>query len=551
MTVLRSALACLLAAPLVAAEYRTIDGTGNNLTNPTWGAAGTPLLRAAAADYPDDGSGATIYGDADRANPRAASNALFAQSAPAPSARGLSAGVWQWGQFLDHDVSLTLSNPADAATVISPPGDPYGIAVVPFSRSASHLDGAGVRQHTNEITSYIDASMVYGSDTARAAALREFAGGRLRTSGGGKLMPTDDMAGLGALPNDDGHLGAPTLFVAGDIRANEQTGLTAMHTLFVREHNRLVGQLAGDNPVWDDERLYQTARRIVGAEIQAITYNEFLPALLGPYAPAAADYTYSPLIEASIATEFSTAIFRLGHSMLNEELILAGSDGVEVGSISLRDSFFNPQLVIDSPELVDEALRGLMSQYANELDTQLIDGVRNFLFAPQGGVGTDLAALNIQRGRDHGLADYNTMRAVYGLAPASTFADITSDAALQGKLALVYEDVDNIDAWVGALAEDHLPGASVGELMASGLLDQFTRLRDGDRFFFAGDDYLFANGIASMIDFDTLTMADILVWNTAMEYDDMPGDFFMPVLVPEPATIWLAVGVFAAVRRRV
>ncbi|MEO0531156.1 MAG: peroxidase family protein [Planctomycetota bacterium] len=546
-------LSCLLlVAPTVHADYRTIDGSGNNVTNATWGAAGTELLRAAPADYPGDGLGGTLLSSSDRANPRAVSNAIFASTGSRPSARGLSAGVWQWGQFLDHDLSLTPSNPADPAMMFAPQADPFGMTMIPFDRSLSHTDGSGVRQHANEITSFIDASMVYGSETGCADALREFSGGRLRTSGGGLLMPTNAEPGLGGLDNDGGPIGASTLFVAGDIRANEQTGLIAMHTLFVREHNRLAGALGANYPAWDDERLYQTARSIVGAQVQAITYNEFLPALLGPYAPSAADYQYDPNVDATIATEFSTAFYRLGHSMLNESLLLTDAAGVNVGSLSLRESFFDPQAVIDSPELVDQVLTGLMSQAANELDTQLIDGVRNFLFAPQGGVGTDLAALNIQRGRDHGLPDYNTLRGAFGLAPVASFSDITTDAVVQGQLQAVYGDVDNIDPWVGALAEDYLPGASTGELMTVALIDQFVRLRDGDRFFYTGDDYLFGNEIASTIDFDTLTMGDILVWNTAMDYEGMPGSFFMPFAIPEPSSmaLTLLVGAAGVGRRR-
>ncbi|MEO1497732.1 MAG: peroxidase family protein [Planctomycetota bacterium] len=540
----------LAAASIASADVRSIDGSGNNVLNPSSGAAGEQLLRIAPADYPGDGSGSTIYTSPDRPNPRAVSNALFPQVTTTPNARGMTAGVWQWGQFLDHDLSLTSPNSAEPATIFSPPGDPIGMAMVPFSRSLSHTDGAGVRQHENEITSYIDASMVYGSDATRAAALREFNGGRLRTSAGGLLMPTDDMAGLGSLPNDDGHLGAPTLFVAGDIRANEQTGLLSMHTLFVREHNRLAGELALANPSWDDESLYQTTRSLVAAQVQAITYNEFLPALMGGHAPTAQAYSYSAGVDAQIATEFSTAFFRLGHSMLNEQLLLVDENGVDVGALTLVESFFNPQLAIDSPEVIDKTLMGLMAQQANELDTQMIDGVRNFLFAPAGGVGSDLVALNIQRGRDHGLPDYNTLRDAYGLTPVDTFAQITDDIDVQTTLALLYGNVDSIDPWVGALAEDHLDGASVGELMGAAMNDQFERLRDGDRYFYAGDDDLALVADQLSLNLATLSLSDIIVWNTAMDYDDMPPSFFMATPIPEPTTLFGVLLAMAAYRRR-
>lgn len=554
MTSLRPLLTVSLIACSVSAfaDYRRYEGLDNNVSNPTWGAAGASLLRIAPADYPGDGTGATIYGSPDRPNPRTVSNTLFPQVTTSTNARGMTAGVWQWGQFLDHDLSLTPSNAADPAMIFSP-GDPYGIGMIPFNRSRTDYDGFGVRQQPNEITSYIDASMVYGSDPWRAYALRENVGGRMRTTGGGLLLPTDESPDLQIADNDDGGLGAPVLFVAGDVRANEQTGLLAMHTLFVREHNRIADQLgviyAGD-ATWDDERLYQTTRALVGAQIQAITYNEFLPALMGGYAPSATDYAYDTGVNAQIANEFSTAFFRLGHSMLNDELLLVDTNGQQTGSLTLVESFFNPQLVIDSPELVDKTLMGLMSQQANELDTQMIDNVRNFLFAPMGGMGSDLAALNIQRGRDHGLPDYNTLRAAYGLTPVSDFADITGNADVQSALASLYGDVGNIDPWVGALAEDHLLGSSLGELMTAAMVDQFTRLRDGDRFFYTGDDELAAIAGMLSLDFASLTLSDIIVWNTAMSYDDMPPSFFMATPVPEPTLLACLFLGLASVRRR-
>src|SRR5207247_1722010 len=124
------------------------------------------------------------------------------------------------------------------------------------------------------------------------------------------------------------------------------------------------------------------------------------------------------------------------------------------------------------------------SDHAEEVDTKVVDSLRNFLFGPPGAGGLDLASLNIQRGRDHGLADYNTARAAYGLPRVRTFAQITSDPALQKALQQLYGDVNHIDLWVGGLAEDHLPGASMGPTFARIIGDQFARVRDGDRFWF-------------------------------------------------------------------
>src|SRR5262249_10926852 len=140
--------------------------------------------------------------------------------------------------------------------------------------------------------------------------------------------------------------------------------------------------------------------------------------------------------------------------------------------VPLKDAFFNPPLV--SQNGIDPILKYLATDNSSEVDTKIVNSVRNFLFGPPGAGGFDLAALNIQRGRDHGLADYNTLRAAYGLPRVTDFAEITSDATLQRQLRDLYDNVDNIDPWIGALAEDHLPGTSTGPLIHQVLVDQFT-----------------------------------------------------------------------------
>jgi hypothetical protein len=478
--------------------FRSIDGTDNNLANPDWGSAGTDLLRIAPPAYTD---GWSMVGT-DRPSPRNISNAVAAQSGDIPNNRNMSDWAWQWGQFLDHDLDLTPTpgNPIEEADIPVPRGDPYfdpfntGTQTLPFQRSVyDPATGTGAdnpRQQPNVITSFIDGSQVYGSDPVRAAALRTFHGGKLKTSPG-DLLPLNNStyfgdqaplnnANQGPLPDDQ-------MYVAGDVRANENIGLTAVQTLFMREHNYWCDVLAREHPHWDDETLYQWARKIVGAEIEVITYKEFLPAIMGSYAPSI-NGQYDPTVDASIATEFSTAGFRVGHTMLSNQILRIKNNGQPDprGPISLADSFFNPPLLTNGHDL-NVILKGLASQQAQEIDNKLVDGVRNFLFGPPGSGGMDLASLNIQRGRDHGLSDYNTTRAYYGLPRVQSFADITSDPDLQHALATEYGSVDNIDLWVGALAEDHLPGSSLGTLETAIFQDQFTSLRDGDRFYFEND----------------------------------------------------------------
>jgi hypothetical protein len=372
-----------------------------------------------------------------------------------------------------------------------PAGDPQfdpgktGTQVIPLTRS-NFAAGTGVtspRQQVNDITAYLDGSMIYGSDKTRADALREFSGGRLLTSDG-DLLPFN----AAGLPNaNDAHIFPDDeLFLAGDVRANENGELTSLHTLFLREHNRLAANLALQHPRWGDEAVYQQARRLVIGELQAITYNEFLPALLG--ANAMGRYSgYDPNANAAVATEFSTAGFRLGHSMLEDEVQFIDNDGEEARDpLDLADIFFNPPVIQENG--IDTIMKYLASTNAEEIDNMVVDGVRNFLFGPPGSGGLDLASLNIQRGRDHGLADYNTTRAALGLPKVTSFDQITSNPDVADELRSLYKgDVNNIDLWVGGLAEDHVPGSSLGPTFQRIVVNQFARTRAGDRYWYERD----------------------------------------------------------------
>ena len=476
---------------LMSVEFESIDGSGNNLMHLNWGSTGIQLLREAPASYSD---GISSPAGANRPSARAISDAIAAADPNGTTNdRNLSAFVYAWGQFIDHDLDLTVNgSPAEAFNVAVPVGDQFfdpektGTQLIFLNRSqydpTSGTSTDNPRQQINSITAWIDGSMIYGSDTVRAAALRTFSGGQLKTSAG-HLLPfnTDGLANA-----NDAHLVSDDqLFLAGDVRADENIELTSLQTLFVREHNRIAAALAAKNPTLTDEQLYQLDRRQVIAEIQAITYNEFLPALLGRN--ALDRYSgYDPTVNPGIANEFSTAAFRLGHSMLGDDVEFLDNNGNDVrDALPLANAFFNPDVVEATG--IDPILKYLASDRAQEIDNQVVDGVRNFLFGPPGAGGFDLASLNIQRGRDHGLADYNSTREAYGLPRVTSFSQITSDPQLQQTLQDLYGSVDNIDPWVGGLAEDHVAGASVGPLFDAIISDQFERLRDGDRFWYQNE----------------------------------------------------------------
>ena len=494
-------------------EYRSIDGSGNNLSHPEWASAGITLLRRIPAAY-DNGADEPAGGN--RASAREISNLCVAQSKFKPNPARVTDFVWQWGQFLDHDIDLTpTADPAESFNVPVPAGDAWfdpdgtGVEVIFFDRSTYRMVD-GVRQQLNAITGFIDASNVYGSDEVRARTLRTLDGtGRLRTSAG-DLLPFNE-EGLPNAPDSGSQY-----FLAGDVRANEQVGLTAMHTLFVREHNHWAEQIHAAQPAASDDAVYEMARAIVIAEMQSITYHEFLPVLLGPR--TLSPYRgYNPQANPGIDNIFSTAVYRFGHSMLSPQLLRLDDHNREIsaGHLSLANSFFNPAEIL--AEGIDPILRGLARQRAQNIDSLLVPQVRNFLFGPPGAGGFDLAALNIQRGRDHGIPSYNEVRAAYGLHRLTSFDQVNRDPAVWNKLAAAYATVDDIDAWVGVLAERHAPGALVGPTIRAVLKDQFERLRDGDRFWYQG--YL-PPGLVRLV--ESQNLARIIRRNTGIG-SELPG----------------------------
>lgn len=473
-------------------EIRTYDGSNNNVDNPTWGATFEHLQRLGNADYAD---GISELAGENRPSARAVSNGVADQVEGTSILNSVNGTdfVWQWGQFMDHDLDLT-DGAEESADILVPEGDAFfdpnstGTQVITFNRAlfdaATGTDISNPREQENEITSWIDGSMIYGSSAERNAALRETGTPFMKTSAGNLLPFNED-----SLTNANGFITDPTaLFLAGDIRANEQLGLTVMHTLFVREHNRIAQNLLDDDPDAEPDILYEQARRLVIAKIQVITYQEWLPVLLGPDAiPVYSGYDDD--VNPTIFNEFSVAAFRLGHSMLNEQLLRLDATGAEIagGHLDLKSSFFTGPTVLVSEDDLDPILRGFATQLHQEIDPLVVDDIRNFLFGQPGSGGFDLASLNIQRGRDHGVPGYNDMREAMGLTRVTQFGQITSDNDLAEALFDTYGDVNEIDLWVGGLAEDNVSGSQLGELFQAIMVQQFTALRDGDRFWWEED----------------------------------------------------------------
>jgi peroxidase len=504
--------------PVVVGDVRPIDGRGTNPDNPDFGATGSALLRLAEAGFAD-GIGEMVT---DRPDARVVSNIVVDQEGSEPNTAGASDFMWVWGQFLDHDLDLTRQGNTEPANIPVPAGDPdfdpngTGTVTLPFFRGTV-LPGTGTdednpREFANTITGFIDASMVYGSDATRAASLR-VEGGKIIVDGEGNLA-TD----------------ANGRILTGDVRAGENQALLSMHTVFAREHNRLVDELAERDPSLTDDELFQAARTRVEAIVQAVTYNEYLPMIVGEN--ALSEYQgFDSTVDPGISLEFATAVFRLGHSQVSPEIqrLLDNGQTIEAGNLALREAFGARPADVAANGGIDPILMGLGDGMSQELDNQIVDDLRSLqIDVPVNGI-TDLASLNIQRGRDLGLPSYNEMREALGLARAESFSDITSDREVAARLEEAYGDVELVDLWVGGLSEDDVNGGMVGETFAAVLIDQFERVRDGDPFWSQNSglpqaelDALWSTKLSDVIERNTdiAAMQD----NAFLAYDRIGGD---------------------------
>jgi len=253
--------------------------------------------------------------------------------------------------------------------------------------------------------------------------------------------------------------------------------------------------------------------------MQAITFNEFLPKLIGE--TAIPEYTgFKSNVNPAILLEFSTAVYRLGHTLLSPTIERMNEDGSThaLGNISLRDAFGRQPGLLESTG-VEAIFRGMSDSKSQEFDTFMAEDVRSFLFGTS--VGRDLASLNIQRGRDHGLPTYNEMREALGLSKVTAFSQITSDTDIAARLRAAYGDVDRIDLWVGGLAEDSVGGGIMGETFRAVMIEQFTRLRDGDAFWSQSRGF----SAAELRELWGTTLSDVILRNTTVQ--DLQDDVFL------------------------
>ncbi|MFY0614466.1 MAG: hypothetical protein JXQ99_23250 [Hyphomicrobiaceae bacterium] len=488
---------------LAELKQRSMDGSDNNDLHADWGAAGSAFIRLTPSQYQDGISEA----EAPRANYRALSNDVIKQDGSIPNSAEVSDLFTFFGQFIDHDIDIALEGTEEGPHVVAPNDDLYVFQgkTLGIDRSAPY-GGTGSsetnpREHANAITSFVDASNVYGSTDATMADLRDSDSPWLmKMSGNADLLP------LGAGPHGQ--------FEAGDIRAGENSALTAVHTIWAKEHNRLAEVLKSKHPDWSEDDVFNAAKITVESLIQHITFDEWLPLLVGEN--NIPDYWgYDPHMDPSISHEFASAAFRFGHSLLSSDIKRMDENGDNAGDLQLARMFFNAAVLKDAGS-VDTLVRGLAAQSAQELDHHLVEDVRSLLFpGPDGIQVRDLSVLNNLRGLDHGLGTLNEVRDALGYERYDDFSDLTQDANLATALRQHYDSVDDVDLWIGGLLEQPVHGSQLGETFQHIVLDQFMRLRDGDSYYFEERLNDFPELLAEIKD---TSFSDIIKRNTDIEY---------------------------------
>lgn len=575
---------------------RTASGEGNNIANPLWGTAGQPFIRLTDASYADGVSALRDTALTPREISDIISvqdNDGDGIEESIPNAFDGSAMLTFFGQYFDHGLSFVAKGNSGNVAIGSdnfPINAPRSNIVGGTGIDPDGIAGNGdeiAAQYINNTSPFVDQNQAYGSDDAVTDLLRVWVPrdgmpaqrssylltGDLDANGRGLLPTLDHIRENYRIMTDGGELTAddisnyhgtgqallldfipvfkppvdgnpPVLdldaighyFIAGDGRLNENVMLTSIHTIWARNHNFWVDELKErTNNLWSEDEYFEGARILNIAEYQQVVFTEFAEAMAGGLGedddaepdPEHGFEEYDANVDASISVEFAQAAYRFGHSMLNETVGYLGADG-GLQQMSLVDAFLSPQTFTDIG--IDNLLGGAAIERHQAIDVDIVNALRNQLV----GRPLDLAALNIFRGRDMGIAPFNEVRAqlyadtgMNSLRPYAGWDDFQTRNALTDAMIADFKDAypegfETVDLWMGGLAEKPLKG-QLGSTFGYIFNEQLDRLQHGDRFYYLEifDDSLFQDG--------PVTFAQIVMRNT--ELTDLPDAIFSSATV--------------------
>lgn len=458
-----------------------VTAYGNNKSNPILGTVNDHAIRNCPTANPllpsDEPSVRKVSNDVH--NREAGEDGMHPQKTANGESRIANSFAVFFGQYVDHDITLFGEQSGRDSTLEVDPLDDDEMQNLFLPKNI--LENGDKDKPEVEITSFIDASTIYGSDPWQLDILRlkpgkachtlpldicepdcviwtNFLGRKSCTAKrtcqirfmndgvcdeefcqkqGDTCAPIPGYGVNGLLRsnryNDDndremlptkgtggGACNGDTL-ESGDVRTGENTVLMAFHTLFFREHNRIAREFKKKNPTKNDKEVFQFARKLVRATFQKIIYEEWLPVFIGE---GKLDYTgYDATVSPQIAMEFAGSAFRWGHSALPENVLVQGHP-----AIPLSNTFSNAKPLFNS---FDALIAGVLAQPMEKVDGPCVEEVRNILFRnlhgqkgvihPQG--AEDLVTRNILRGRILELATFKEFYECKAYEPFLSKAD--------------------------------------------------------------------------------------------------------------------------------
>ncbi|XP_077288383.1 peroxidase-like isoform X2 [Arctopsyche grandis] len=498
--------------------YRNFDGSCNNLEHPEWGVPNSTYSNLLTPRFGDG------YRTPRRSN----------DGNPLPSARKIRTSMFPtgtqendlwtinamfWGQFMAHDMSL-LKEPEHEFSCCTPDGKyeskqgrfcypvkvptddatmgKDGILCMNFTRTVTDKDMGCCKpdapaKQINAVTDYLDLSNVYGLNQEMANDLRSFRGGKLATEVRNNhiFAPKEN----NMRDNCRCSMGNENVcYKTGDSRSNQNPQLAITQIMFVREHNRIADELSKLNPHWNDERIFQEARRISIAAYQRISYYEWLPIFMGRrnlldkliiYETPGFVNDYDSKVLPSVTNEHAHAAYRFFHTHIMGLLQMTTPDRKTASTTSIAN-WFNRPAVVEVGSNLEQFTMGMITQHLEETDNIFVEEITDRLFACGNKFGIDLRAADIQRDRDHAINYYNDYRKYCGLKVANSFDDYGDLISAQNiaLLKTLYTNHTDVDLTVGGSLEALAPGAQSGPTFLCIMNEQFLRSRKADRFWF-------------------------------------------------------------------
>ncbi|OQV13223.1 Dual oxidase [Hypsibius exemplaris] len=527
-------------------EYQRYDGWYNNLAHPDWGSVESHIIRKTATSYSDGVY--MISKSAAKPSARLLSQHFMRGPDGQPSAKNRTTLLPFFGEFLAFDILQGMET-----------GCPFEVLKIPIARCDASFDKEcqgetampilrtrydqktgqspnNPRAQTNMMSSWLDGSAIYSTKEIWLMSMRSWSNGtlNLNTSTNMPLFNTVNAPIANPAPSHlNKFLDSTRLYLLGDPRSNQHPPILAISILFYRFHNVMARKVQAEHPGWSDEEIFQQARRWVIGIIQNIALYEYLPAFLD--VPIEAYRGYQADIHPGVADVFQAAAFRFGHTQIPAGIYVRDDkcnfkstpDGYP--AFRLCNTWFDSQVTVQEIGGIEPLIMGLASQIAEKEDAVIIDDLRDHIFGPMEFSRRDLAAVNVMRGRDYGLPDYNAARRAYKLNALSNWSDINKDLFIKKpemvqKLQDLYQnEIDNVDLYVGGMLE--CDGNKPGPLFTQIIKEQFLRLRDADRFWFENtENPLFTPEEVAVI--KSYRMYDVIIAATSIPPTAIQKDVF-------------------------